>query len=261
MQKLIFFLVILLTGNIAYSQVCIPDTTLIPENSLIFPVPYQDTVPGSGITQVACINTPYELIFHANVPELVQFLGFNVNVISVELVSIDNLPEGLQYACEPSTCFMPKNTAGCVTITGTPTESNTPGIYPIVLNFQFTTQQFGTLTLSFPDANVAPGTYEIELLGASAECSNAVPVIPGLSNFNAVFDRRSGNLFINFASTEMNKGIYRIFDMSGRMIESFPLQINNGPNEIVSNLSHLPDGVYLYRMDVGGTYQTGKMVK
>ena len=206
-MKLLLCLLYLLFANILSAQICISDTTLIPSTSFIYPVPYQDTISGSGITNKACIGAEYNQVFQVKIPSTAVFLGFTVHVEKVQLNSIVGLPAGLTYDCNPTGCEMPKNTTGCMLIHGTPLASNAVQKYPIMLNFTFTTQEFGSLQLSFPDASIAPGIYEIDLLATgSSGCLAANHDLPFQLQHKAFINNGQDQLVLQINSQEMFNG-------------------------------------------------------
>lgn len=258
-MKPILTLFLLFSASLIFSQACIPDTSQIPANSFIYPVPYQDTVAGSGIPNKACINTEYEQVFQVKIPSTVEFLGFNVHVEQIKLNSIGGLPSGLSYACEPNGCTMLKNTVGCMKISGVPDASNAVKKYPITLNFTFTTQEFGSLQLSFPDENIAPGLYEIDLRAeGSAECIAST----GQHNINlthkAYLSKEGGVLIFDIDSRDQLNADIELFDASGKRIASSRFFIEYGKNQLSMSAGELNPGTYFYIIKTGEGFASGK---
>ncbi len=258
-MKLFFTLGILFLSQFLFSQSCIPDTTQIPSTSFIYPTPYQSTVPGSGIPNKACIGTEYTQIFQVKIPETVLFLGFTVHIDKITLNSIDGLPEGLTYECNPGGCVMPKNTIGCMIIHGTPTASNAVKKYPINLNFTFTTTELGAQQLSFPDATIAPGIYEIELLPAgSPDCLASVNTSLNLDH-SAYINEGLDQMILKIQSRETIKGIVELYASNGAKITEKSINIFNGNNEFTLNINSLKSGAYFYKIKTGRRFETGKI--
>jgi hypothetical protein len=258
-MKAFFTIFAILFTQILFGQVCIPDPSQIPPNSFIFPTPYQDTAAGSGIQNKACINTPYNQVFQVVIPEEVIFSGFTVHVEKITLNSIEGLPAGLSYECNPTGCTMLKNTTGCMLISGTPTVANEVKIYPIKLNFSFTTQELGTINLSFPDATIAPGKYEIEVL---AEGSSACLASnnPGLKLEHKAFVGAGGDhLIMQLESKESIEGNIEIYSANGYKIQDHVVSIHNGKNEFEFNINNLRAGAYFYKIKTGHRFESGKI--
>ena len=259
-MKLIFTLGILFLSQLVFSQSCIPDTTQIPSTSFIYPTPYQDTVPGSGIPNKACIGTEYSQVFQVKIPTSVIFLGFTVHVEKITLNSIDGLPNGLTYDCNPSGCVMLKNTTGCMNIHGTPTADNAIKKYPIKLNFTFTTTEFGAQQLSFPDATIAPGIYEIDLLSAgSPGCLASVNNTSLDLDYSAYINESLEQMILKIQSRETIKGIVELYASNGAKITEKSINIFNGNNEFALNINSLKSGVYFYKIKTGRRFETGKI--
>ncbi|MCO6460759.1 MAG: T9SS type A sorting domain-containing protein [Saprospiraceae bacterium] len=253
----LFFLFAL---SILNAQVCVPDTTQIPPTSFIYPLPYQDTVPGSGIHNKACINTYYEQVFHVKVPSEVVFLGFPVHIKNIKLNSIDGLPAGLSYACEPDGCSMDANTIGCMKIYGTPDASNEVKIYPIALNFTFSTVELPPLDLSFPSDNIAPGKYEIEVKAeGSPDCVAAIHTIPGLIH-RVYYNNNSGILVADLESIGQMDARLSVFSSSGNPVKSEKFKIDNGKSHHEFAMNNIQPGVYFYQITSGNKSIAGKVI-
>lgn len=257
-MRLFITLFFLLLANFMFGQVCVPDTTVIPAPSFIYPIPQQDTIPGSGIPNKACLNTYYEQVFQVKIPLAVQFLGFNVHIQNIKLNSISGLPTGLSYACEPAGCFMPGNTIGCMKISGVVDASNAVKTYPITLNFTFTTLELGPLDLSFPNDAIAPGKYDIQVLPeGSTECTAATSKLNIVQK--AYYNASAGNLEFELeSSSQMDAGIH-IFSSDGRLLEITKVKVENGRNHFYIPANQMNTGIYFYQIKSGSRIQSGKI--
>jgi len=259
-MKLFFTLGMLLFAQMIYSQTCIPDTSQIPSTSFIYPTPYQDTVIGSGIPNKACIGTDYSQVFQVKIPPTVVFLGFTVNVDKITLNSIEGLPDGLSYDCNPAGCVMLKNTTACMNIHGIPTAGNAVKKYPIKLNFTFTTAEFGAQQLSFPDPTIAPGIYEIELLSAgNTNCIASVKSNSLNLDHSAYINEGVDQMIIKIQSREPIKGVVELYASNGAKVAEKSINIFNGPNEFALNINSLKSGAYFYKIKTGRRFETGKI--
>lgn len=230
--------------NLLQAQVCTPDTSIIPTNSIIYPVPYQDTVPNSGITLPACIGVPYELIFQVKVPTTITN-PFPLTINRAKITGIDGLPAGLTYACEPSNCDMPAGTAGCIRISGTPTSANNVGDYSLKVNFDLITA-IGVFPFSFPNPALAPGTYILKLKNpSSGNCvANTNSILNRLDAFNVYYDGINQRLNIEVKATEPLKGEIYLMDLLGNMLQKHLIKTEMGMQELVLNTTNLKSGVY-----------------
>jgi len=259
-MKAIFTFFAVFTVQLLGAQVCIPDPSQIPGNSFIYPTPFQDTVSGSGIQNKACINTEFNQVFQVVIPEEVVFSGFTVHVEKITLNSIDGLPLGLTYECNPTGCNMLKNTTGCMLISGTPAASNEVKIYPIELNFTFTTQELGSINLTFPDPTIAPGKYEIELLAeGSAACIASAKGFGASLKHKAFIGQGGETMIMQIESRETARGQVELYGANGNILKNELIEIVNGKNEFMINISDLPSGAYFYKIKTGGRYDSGKL--
>jgi hypothetical protein len=137
MKRILFttlsLLILALSSN---AQNCVPDGTLPPDFIGVFPaselyLPCDTIIP---IDAVANVNCPYEFTFTAFVPTTIDFNGTAISADDVTINSVEGLPSGLSYICEPSSCVFLAGQAGCMKIVGIPDASNAPGNYPLVIN-------------------------------------------------------------------------------------------------------------------------------
>jgi hypothetical protein len=116
--------------------VCYPDSTYADSLAGVYPGPYHPVIfPDGGITDIACINHPFEMVLTAVIRDSISYAGFDfkLNHLKIEENGILGMPEGLDYACNPPSCFFESNTLGCLVISGTPTGTNQTGAYDLKL--------------------------------------------------------------------------------------------------------------------------------
>jgi len=105
------------------AQVCTPDT------SNTAPGIYPDSATGLAADTV---GIPYQQIITVNVPpDTTDPNCCTVTIDSMQLTNINNLPPGLSYACDVSSCTWAGGTTGCVLISGTVTNPADTGLYDI----------------------------------------------------------------------------------------------------------------------------------
>lgn len=142
-----------------YAQTCTPLNPFPYE--FIYPLPYQDGVPGSGITDTALVNVPFETVFQIQAPSEFTFNGVTLPVISFSLATtgaIAGLPPGLTYACNPPNCVFNALTPACVSIYGVTDQA---GIYD--LEITGTLVSILPIPVSFPDPAIFPGNYYLHV--------------------------------------------------------------------------------------------------
>lgn len=161
MRSLFLITVLLFSLPLAknlHAQSCTP-LDPFPPGQIILPLPYIDTLPGSGIEDTAFVGVAFETALHVLCPSTYVYNGvpFSVNNISMATTGgISNMPAGITYACNPPNCVFTPNNPGCISIYGTAPPSAV-GVFDLVLNVAIGTP-FGPLPFSFPGALV-PGNY------------------------------------------------------------------------------------------------------
>jgi len=144
MKKILLLLFIISTLSNLSAQVgveppaCLPDSIYQDSSAGAYPLPL-DAAGNHGLAEFpACINEPYELIFTIKLGDSisVETVG-RVDVVSANIErtgAVSGLPEGLSYFCNPPDCIFPDTTLGCIVVTGTPTENNAAGDFPLVIS-------------------------------------------------------------------------------------------------------------------------------
>jgi hypothetical protein len=230
------------------AQVCVPDTSNLSDTVIIDPLPYRDTVPGSGIQQKACLNTPYEQIFSVYIPAEINVPGIGgLQIISARLTGISGLPNGLEYFCSNTDCKYDKEQYGCFVIKGTPTGVS-PGEFPIVLNFKVKAEVLGEINFTFPNAQLAPGTYSITVLpegSAGCTASNHSIYVPEIETG---FYQQDKSLIFTLISEQTEDIQFSLYDISGRQIFMNKNHLVPGKNSIQIDNVNTPSGIYLYQI-------------
>ncbi|HAQ38877.1 MAG TPA: hypothetical protein PLU49_04525 [Saprospiraceae bacterium] len=122
---------------ILYGQdICVPSETYADSSAGVYPLPFHEVLfPDGGIHDTVCIGSPFEYTFTAVLEDSIAWMGFSFKLNSLEILpnGVLNLPEGLQYGCNPPNCVFQANTMGCLKIYGTTTEANDPGLFDLQL--------------------------------------------------------------------------------------------------------------------------------
>ncbi|MFY0672662.1 MAG: T9SS type A sorting domain-containing protein [Bacteroidia bacterium] len=234
-------LIILLSGSVALAQDCEPNDT-IPDSLLgVFPMPYDPVEsPQGGIKDTACIGFEYNFVFTTVVGDSFTLGQTTLPLDSLWLsteTAVENLPEGLEYACNPPTCVFEKNSKGCVIIYGTP-KQGTEGIHKMKLSGKLYADgnAFG-LPLSFPDPNIAPGEYTIVVATKNESPCRQLSVRGFVPEIFAVFPNPATNQ-INITTEEA--GNIAMIDALGKVVVKE--KILKGEN--VFEVGEVPSGFY-----------------
>jgi hypothetical protein len=170
---LITLLFILANQGIAQDPVCEPDTSYADDLPGVYPGPYHPVLfPDGGIEDIACINHPFELTLTAVIKDSIDFQGLQIklNYLEIEEDGFLNLPEGLNYACNPPNCKFEANTLGCMILTGTPLDVNAVGTYDLQLKSTIVALNgLITVTDTLPGFLIPDSHYYLELEGEDSE--------------------------------------------------------------------------------------------
>ncbi len=270
MRTQLLFLALFMISLSARStaQSCVPDPQFADSTGFVFPAPYHPVnSPEGGIDQPACIDQYYEFVWTIQVPEDVTIFGFSVQLEYLKLDTmgaVTNLPVGINYVCNPPNCQFNVNEPGCVLLYGTPTSGNTPGVYDLGFTGALKTVAAGVLPVMFPDPNLYPGNYYLDLLPANDPgcLSGTGNVARGINHQrvmpNPVLDWST----LEITSTLPLSGLIEIIDLTGRSCKSWQVDIEPGSNTFTMDLSDLSPGFWMYRIGtLEGQVISGSLIK
>jgi hypothetical protein len=251
-----------------FSQQCEPDLTLQDSLGFIYPPPYDSIFsPEGGIDRPACIGMEYEFFWNVITPPEVELFGNTLMLSYLELPTsgaVSNLPEGISDLCNPPNCRFEVGEVGCVLLYGTPTNGNPVMDYALEFSGTLRLAIGVNLPVTFPDSNVFPGTYDLTLLEAgNPACTTSseentfqkltVTVYPNPVNAQTI---------LNVTSPINGKGIIRVFDSTGRLIQSESINVYEGEQAIPFDIARLPVGYAFYQFSMeNGWQQTGSLLK
>ena len=264
MKKVLLLLIgVFCCVQLSAQTVCNPDTTLA-DSVIISPLPFEATLrPDGGITDTACLNTYYETVFNFQIPDTLGITGFMVPLDSVVIAAegaINNLPDGMDYVCNPPNCVFPSDTVSCLQIQGTPTNAAQIGrhdleltftVHGVVINLPVAQQ------LTFPDTTGqlpenTQGNYFLFVKEEGSE--NCFPTTSTddfvqqnltVRNVPNPFSRLTDIQINSFISDRFN---FKVHDMMGRELHRRQVRINEGENILSFDGSQLADGIYIYSL-------------
>lgn len=244
------------------AQSCTPMPDL-PDSVILFPPPYQEDVPGSGIQDTACVGVPFATILHLNVPSQFEttFGTFPVNSIDMPTEgAFTNVPNSLDYVCNPPNCVFKKDSTGCIILFGTP-QPGEEDVYDVKVNV--TIRSILDLPFTLPDSTVIPGNYYLHVKPAGyPNCQSASATEPANSALSAFNRPNPFSDYTEFVVNTQHSGRFRLTltDVLGRPIHRQSVDLQTGENIIPFHKEALPAGCYLFVLDNGSVYTGGRMI-
>lgn len=268
-QLLLFISISFFTIELA-AQVCWASELYRDSAVGVYPAPYDpDTNPEGGITESACINSPYYYRLTFVIPETVNINGFDLSLDSIVVATegaVGGLPIGLDYGCNPASCvFKPIDTLACMVIEGTPTIANAPGVYPLTITTKIWTG-LGNFDVTFPTTIIpgGDGTYDLVLEDEnSSNCLIGVGTNDYLTKNISVFN--SPNPFGSTTNIAVDSKVdetlqFRVFDLLGNLVHHREVEIFQGTNNIEFDGTALATGIYNYTLSTKTAIISKKMV-
>ncbi len=256
---LIFAMTTLATG---FAQDCMPAQNLPDSLVGVVPLPFDpETNPMGGINDTACVNEDFEFVFTLVIPEVFTLSGVSLPLNSIDLATegaITNLPNGIDYACNPPNCVFPKDTSGCVVLYGV--VNDTTGIYDLQIAGTVRTALFD-LPLTFPNAAVFPGNYFLHVKPEGQCVSSSAGDLADLG----VSTKVRPNPFSSFTQIVVNTPISGDFDLIvtnllGRKVHRQRINLFEGENTIDFDGSQLASGIYIYTISNSERQLSNKMI-
>ena len=249
------------------AQVCTPDVQYV-EVGL-----YPDSLPNGTI------GFAYEQVIHVVIPQdtnvtLAPFGVLQVDLCSLKLDSIPNLPAGMTYECNTADCTWEiDHTAGvinraCVTLTGTPTEAVSPDdsivVYASVTPgaFNATSGNCDPLTIALP-SNLTTIVYKTAL---KLEDANTA-IRKGLITLGLTVSPNPSHgesAVIRYSLPQPDAVSIRLINSQGQVLNSLAMGYQQaGPQEVTLPQQDLPAGVYFLEVSTqsGQIRQTSTWIR
>ncbi len=268
MSKLLYTCILtigLLGSSIAQDtlRTCLPDSAFLLSTELVVPTPFVSDSMGEGIPVEACINVPYDVVFFLRAPSQITVGLFNLDVRSIRIDSVTNLPEGINYECSVPDCNIQADSIACVFLSGTPTEGSDTGNYELKIGLTVNSS-FGPLQLLYPDPALAPGTYILRLNEEGSSNCNVSPVfdvdgraVTFATYPNPVLDQ----LQIEWESDQASQGQLHVYDATGRLHLTKDISIGTGPQYYQLDLATLRSGLYMVQLRTSTNRMWSKIIK
>lgn len=256
----------------AFAQQCAPDPQYADSTGFVFPPPYDPVEePEGGIDKVACIGAYFEFQWTVNTPDTVLFPVFGIQIpVALEHLklatsgAISNLPEGINYICNPPDCQFNVGSPGCVLLFGTPGPNVTPGTYNLAFTGALKTKNIGTQNVSFPDPTLYPGNYLLEVL--APEDPGCVTSIDAgwspLRSHRMIPNPATDFTLLDLEASVAGQALFELLDVTGQPRYTWQGWLQQGRNQVEIPLYELPAGYWIYRVALAGhAPQVGTLIK
>jgi hypothetical protein len=239
-------------ANLMAAQNCNPDMSYADSTAGVYPEPYEPAInPNGGITECAVIGQPFEFTLTIVVNDTLTYSGLSFPLDSVTVNTVTGLPAGINYICEPPNCHFTSNTIGCAKLFGIATGANAPGGYDLTIGgAAFVNGSVFPLPIVFPDANLAPGKYTIQInANASDPCGvNSTNDLSKHLSIQTVPNPAAGIAQIKINSQITGQFQFQLIDLLGNRITQRQINMIAGENNIEFDASLLPNGLYLAQL-------------
>lgn len=145
-------LVVITSISVVAQITCVPDgqytaAGVYPDTLVGLPCAETDEAYETTITVIAPVDSLYDLGFPIGVINAtIDSIVIQDNSAPPDGVSVNGLPAGINYVCNPPSCSFPGGSTGCLLLIGTPT---VPGTYNIAVEVDAYVQEL----VSIPGAN------------------------------------------------------------------------------------------------------------
>lgn len=263
MKNFLLILILILAGfATAGAQNCEPDKTL-PDSVIVFPLPYQDSVAGTGIMDTACVNTDFQTVIQFKIPESFNFNGTAIPLNSVDLAAegaVLGVPAGFDYVCNPPNCVFKKDSVGCIVLFGN-AQPGSEAVYD--LKVSVTIRSLIDVPYVLPDGQVVTGNYYLHVKPeGSANCSvvGTTDLLQDYINLSNVPNPFADYTEIRVASQLSGDFSFEVYNLLGQQVQRRVVRLYEGPNYIPFDGSNLSAGMYQYVLRNRQGMVSGKMM-
>ncbi|MCX7953923.1 MAG: T9SS type A sorting domain-containing protein [Bacteroidales bacterium] len=229
------FLLGLFISNYLHCQ-CTPDPTCNDINNPgeVCPGDLPDAYVNQYYSQVLTIIPPANAIIN----------GQTVNIAKIKLTNVENLPQGMNYQCNPLNCeFTVTNplTRYCAILQGTPSQ---PGIYQLKIHVVPYIMVFGVPT-AMPEQ-----VDDTSLVLIVHESSNVDVLNTNEFFVNIIHNNSNFNFLINYPDFVTNIAFILVYDITGKIIHKEKIKLKKGLNNFECKLNYLSNGTYICKIIV-----------
>lgn len=247
MKKTVLVPGLLIAGLNSFGQ-CVPNQLYADSVYGVWPDTTENFAPG-------VLNVFYSDTLNILVPMdagLVNPDFSGINIDSVALTGVDNLPPGLAVICNSQTgaaCTFLTDQLGCGLIEGTPTAA---GVYDMTINvLAYALGGFAQVEQSFVGYRIVIAEDNAGLHTIAVNKPSDVRAIP-----NPVI----GSTTFTFNLARATKARIQVFNLVGEKLWDRTVAGKQGVNAQTFDAAELESGVYLYTVEAGGHTFTSRLV-
>lgn len=251
MKKLLLISTFTAAGTIASAQ-CTPNPLYVDSVFGVWPDTTTNFIPGVvGQFYSDTLN----LIVPASASDIPADPPYPaLSLDSIQLVGVSGLPPGISVLCNSQTsasCTYLPTMLGCGLLEGTPTQAGT---------FRLTLNVLGWATIPFLGVQSVPVSFAgYEIVITDVGTGLATHAASGISGVRNVPNPFASRTTIEFSSGRAGSARIRVFNLVGEEMWDEMVQTKAGMNRVLFEGAQLPAGVYLYKIESGGSTYTGRM--
>ncbi len=224
---------------------CTPDTSITD----IISYPEAATISGDTVYLPEMLNYDYSETIYFAVPESISYDMISGAVTNFTLENVTGLPNGLDYDCDNASCEWAGGDFGCVTLSGTISDTTAPSTQWVIALKLSAEANVGGVPIPLDTTamdGIIGGTTVIlataENLSIEEEAFNTVALYP---NPTATVST------MRFNALTAETAMMSITDMSGRVLYNTSFESNIGENTIEIPASQFAAGLYQVRLSNG----------
>jgi hypothetical protein len=245
MKRFLLILVSLIAGLLLTAQLsaqCVPDTANcedIGDPGQFCPL----DLPRAGL------NVLYDETVTVIPPGAFVFEGIQLNILHIKIDSVKNMPPGIDYY--PNADILFPDTAYCIQLTGTPTEI---GVDTLAIYITALVDILGGIEYQVVDDSSVVITV-VEGLGIEPDKITEFQVFHNVPNPFSEVTR------LSYYTPIQGKVELSIYNILGVLVHQETELAAPGKHHFNFNGSELQPGTYLYRVETGEDYFSGKFMK
>lgn len=197
----------------------------------------------------AGLNALYDEVVTIIAPGTYEFFANELTIFYIEIDSVKNLPPGIDYLPNADTLF--PDTAYCIQLTGTPTQT---GEFALSIYITATVDFGGPLRAQVVDDTSVVITV-VEVLGVNPNQNSEFQVFQNVPNPFSEVTR------LSYYTPNQGQIELSVYNILGVLVHQEMELAVPGKHHFNFNGSELLPGTYLYQVETGEGYFTGKLMK